>query len=36
MTDEQLLDWIENTNDGEGPTPTASIERADMDALIAA
>ena len=34
--DEQLLDWIENANNGEGPVPNASIEREDMDALIAA
>lgn len=36
MTDEQMADWIENANDGQGPTPVATTERADLDELIAA
>lgn len=36
LTDEQYADWMENAEDGQGPTPTASIDRADLDALIAA
>ena len=36
MTDDEIADWIENANDGQGPTPTASVHRADMEALLAA
>jgi len=36
MTDEELTDWIENTNNGEGPTPTSTTERSDLDRLITA
>jgi len=36
VTDEELANWIENTNDGEGPTPLSTTERSDLDRLIAA
>jgi hypothetical protein len=36
LTDEQYADWLENAEDGHGPTPTASIERAELGELIAA
>ena len=34
--DDQLTDWIENTNNGQGPTPVSSVMRSELDALIAA
>ncbi len=36
MTDEELATWYETANDGEGPTPVATVHRADIDALEAA
>jgi len=33
MTDD-LTDWIENANNGEGPTPVSTIRRAGMDRLL--
>ena len=36
VTTEELTDWIENSNDGDGPAPVFSVERADLDALLAA
>ena len=35
-TDEELLDEIENANDGEGPDPIASFEGAALRDLLAA
>lgn len=36
MTDEELTNWIENTNNGEGPTPVSTTTRSDLNRLIAA
>ncbi|MDR1186203.1 MAG: hypothetical protein LBK95_01900 [Bifidobacteriaceae bacterium] len=33
--DEPVL-WLETANGGEGPTPAATVERAEVDALVAA
>ncbi|MDR0284301.1 MAG: hypothetical protein LBI33_05340 [Propionibacteriaceae bacterium] len=36
LTDEQLADWMETSNNGAGPTPRSSISRADLDDLLVA
>jgi hypothetical protein len=34
--DDELVQWLEGANGGEGPTPAATVERAEVDALAAA
>ena len=36
LTDEQYADWMENAEGGQGPTPTASLQRSDLETLVAA